>query len=450
MKNALIKVISLFVASILIITAVSASSFALPDDTFTYEVIGDSVNIKKCNNSVSGNLSVPSEIDGIPVRSIDDFAFCWCAGITSITIPDTVTDIGREAFFGCTSLSDITLPDSVNIGYDAFTNTGYYNNESNWDNHVLYIGKHIVSAKRGDEVLSGDYTVKSGTKTIAYGAFTRCFGLTGVSIPDSVTIIGETAFAHCTALKRIAVDDGNENYSVDAAGALYNKDKTQLLQFPAGSELDSFTIPDGVTKIGVYSFVVCKGLKEIVFPESVTEIGHNAFEECTSLTAVELPNGLNVIGSSAFANCTALTQVTLPESLKSVGSYAFAGCVGLKSVKIPSGVTEIGNYAFGYANEEEKIADFKILCIDDSAGKHYAESNGFDYEIYTVDTFLGDVNSDGNINSTDALMALQHTTGIITLTADQIRCADVTGDGNVNSSDALRILQFTTGIIESF
>ena len=99
MKNALIKVISLFVASILIITAVSASSFALPDDTFTYEVIGDGVNIKKCNNSVSGNLSVPSEIDGLPVRSIDDFAFCWCAGITSITIPDTVTDIGREAFF---------------------------------------------------------------------------------------------------------------------------------------------------------------------------------------------------------------------------------------------------------------------------------------------------------------------------------------------------------------
>ena len=427
MKKILKTVISFIIVSAVMLTAVCVSGFAAPDDIFTYEIIGDGVKIKRCNSSVSGKLSVPSEIDGLPVRSIDDFAFCWCSGITSVTIPDTVTDIGREAFFGCPSLSDIILPDSVNIGYDAFINTGYYNNESNWDNHVLYIGKHIVSAKRGDEVLSGDYTVKNGTKTIAYGAFSRCFGLTGVSIPDSVTIIGEMAFAHCTALKRITVDVNNKNYSNDKHGVLYNKDKTQLLQFPAGSELDSFTIPDGLTKIGEYSFVVCEGLDEIVFPESVTEIS-----------------------SSAFEGCTALTKVTLPESLKSVKSCAFIGCPELKSVKIPSCVTEIGAYAFGYAYEDEKIADFTVYCCADSEGELYAVSNGFNYETYTVEIILGDVNSDSKINSFDSLLTLQSATGLVTLAPIQLKCADVTGDGDVNSSDALKILQYATGLITSF
>lgn len=450
MKKILKTVISFIIVLALMLTTVCVSGFAAPDDIFTYEIIGDGVNITRCNNSVSGKLTVPSEIDGLPVKSIDDFAFCWCMGITSVTIPDTVTYIGREAFFGCSSLSDITLPDSVNIGYDAFINTGYYNNESNWDNHVLYIGKHIVSAKRGDEVLSGDYTVKNGTKTIACGAFSRCFGLTGVSIPDSVTNIGEMAFAHCTALKRITVDVNNKNYSNDKHGVLYNKDKTRLLQFPAGSELASFTIPDGVNKIGEYSFVVCDGLEEIVFPESVTEIGYNAFEGCASLTAVKFPYGLKVIGSSAFENCTALTQVTLPESLKIVNRCAFVSCPELKSVKIPSCVTEIGAYAFGYAYEDEKIADFIVYCCADSEGELYAVSNGFNYETYTVEIILGDVNSDSKINSFDSLLTLQSATGLITLAPIQLKCADVTGDGNVNSSDALKILQYATGLITSF
>lgn len=448
MQKRIKKVLSFIIISALMFTVISVSGFAAPDDLLSYEVVGDGVVITGCDKSVSGKMSIPSEIDGLPVRGIDDFVFFFCSGITSVIIPDTVTDIGRNVFFGCTALADITIPDSVvNIGYEAFENTAYYNNVANWDNNVLYIGKHIVSAKRGNEALSGDYTVKNGTKTIAYGAFTRCFGLTGVSIPESVINIGETAFAHCTALKRINVDVNNKNYASDKYGVLYNKDKTQLIQFPAGSELTSFTVPDGVSEICGYSFVVSKDLKEISFPDSVTDIGYSAFEECTSLTASVLPEGLNVIGSRAFANCTALTEVTLPESLASVGNEAFIGCIWLKNVKIAAGVTEIGDYAFGYDSSYEMIHGFKVFCVKYTEGERYADENSFDFELYAV---LGDVNSDDDINSSDALLTLQHTTGLRFLETEQMVLADVTSDGTVNSSDALKILQFATGIISDF
>ena len=135
------------------------------------------------------------------VTSISYMAFRGCTGLTSIMLPDSVTSIGPCAFEDCTSLTSITIPDSVtSIEYDAFYNTGYYNNESNWENGVLYIGKHVIEAKTS---LSGSYAIKEGTICIGDYAFKDCTNLTSITIPSSVTSIGYYAFGYCSKLQTI-------------------------------------------------------------------------------------------------------------------------------------------------------------------------------------------------------------------------------------------------------
>src|SRR5699024_6163441 len=109
-------------------------------------------------------------------RTIADEAFRNCRRFTSITIPDSVTSIGRSAFSGCSRLANITIPDSVtSIGDAVFQDTAYYNDVNNWENEVLYIGNHLIQART---TLSGTYSIRNGTKTIANDAFQNCSNLT--------------------------------------------------------------------------------------------------------------------------------------------------------------------------------------------------------------------------------------------------------------------------------
>ena len=354
-----------------------------------YNYENDEITIIKYNGSES-DVEMPSTIDGFPVTKIFSYAFHNCVKIHSVKIPDSVTIIGYNAFENCTRLESITIPNSVttiengafrhckslvsitipdsvtSIGSGAFEDTGYYNDESNWENGVLYINNHLIVAYKTimvpDEfggmphsqridLVSGDYTVRQGTKTIADCALISCDKLTSIVIPDSVINIGVYAFSSCDRLTTISVDNNNTVYS-SVEGVLFNKDKTSLIAYPCGKTNTSYIIPDGVTAIGYGSFVHCQNIENITMPEGVTSIEERAFSECSNIRKFIIPDGVTSIGFCAFYDCKNLEEITIPKTVTSKANGIFIDCWALKSVF--------------YSGTEEEWVALGIGCNDDS------------------------------------------------------------------------------------
>lgn len=214
---------------------------------------------------------------------------------------------------------------------------------------------------------AGPYTVPAGVTTIYLGAFNWSAKLTSVTIPDSVTSIDLPVFNGCSGLTSIEVDPGNAMYG-SIGGVLFDRSGEELIRCPAGM-VGEYTVPTGVTTIGLFafkgcarltsvtiadtvsyidddSFYGCTGLRSVTIPDSVEAIGNKAFEGCTALDSVTLPSGIDSIWSDTFRGCVGLTSVTLPYGLKDIGSNAFRGCVGLTSLTLPDTLTAIRNSAF--------------------------------------------------------------------------------------------------------
>ena len=302
------KVLSLLLSIVMIISLFTGLEFSSVAEEnilsyLTYTIINDKVIITDCDESISSNIVIPDTIEGYPVTFIDN---------------------------------------------DAFNNTAYYTNESNWENNVLYIGNCLIAAKTGIT----NCTIKDGTSVIANEAFLECTELTSITIPDSVKTIGGYAFKGCTKLTSILIPD-----SVTIIGSC---------AFYGCSELTSITIPDSVVDISECVFYECSGLTSVTIPDSITKIDDGAFAYCTGLTEVTIPDTVTSIGLSAFEGCTSLANIIIPDSVTAIGEDAFSGCTELASITISDSVTRIEGNVFvntAYYNNESNWEN-NVLYID--------------------------------------------------------------------------------------
>lgn len=276
--------------------------------------IGDYVEIVD-DYAFSMCSKITSVTFGSGIKEIGLYSFRYCDGLTSISLGKNVKTIEYGAFYKAKNLASITIPDSVRIiGEYAFTKTKYYDDSSKWSSNVLYIGKHLIEAKNS---VSGKYTVKDGTLTIAEFAFGEPVvnnantSITGIVVPNSVKAIGNRAFQKC-------------------------------------KNLSSVTFGTGIEYVGEHAFKDTKFYNTSSnWKNNVLYAGKCAVAAKTTISgAISITDGTKVIADMAFASCANATGVVIPESVVYVGQYAFLDCAKLAEVTIGSGVKEIGTYAF--------------------------------------------------------------------------------------------------------
>lgn len=203
--------------------------------------------------------------------------------------------------------------------------------------------------------------------SVASLAFTGSSVLTSVTVPSSVTSIGSLAFGRCTKLTSISVDNFNPTYS-SIGGVLFDKNKTTLIQYPAGVS-GSYSIPSSVVTLASAAFYYCDKMTSITFASSVTSIEFDAFFYCKGLTSITIPSNIASIGAYAFEYCSNIATVTISDGVTNIGTYAFQYCSGLVSVQIPASVTTIGQGAFGGCT--------KLISINvDALNSTYSSANG--------------------------------------------------------------------------
>lgn len=363
------------------------------------------------------------------ITSVDDLAFY--ASETEhkqwerLVIPDTVESIGGNAFRACKALKEIELSNGLKqIGAGAFTDTAYYKDDANWENGVLYLGTCLLEAKKDITAC----VVKEGTTLIADNAFSECSRLTSLVLPDSLKYIGSGAFNGCSGLpklvipanveqitaseykgveqhglKKIEVAADNAYYSSDEAGVLFNKDKTELVQYPTGSTAATYIVPNSVQQIDDYAFSG-SSLKQVSLPDNVT-FSANAFEACDKIDTLTLRGAihvegeysgslradavtLNILNLGKWLNSSGLeylfdddngydddeeegkgsggrdlringqkiTKLVIPSGAARIPAQAFACCKDLEEVSVPAGVKIIENEAFRDCSSLKKVA----------------------------------------------------------------------------------------------
>ncbi len=320
------------------------------------------------------------------VVTIRDYAFAGCSSIQTASIPASVTKLGT-AFAGCSELIAINVA-SGNPNYSSTAGVLFNKSQTtliqypaNKSGSTYTIPSTVV--RIGDDAFMGtkltSVTIPNSVTEIGFGAFYES-ALTSVSLSRYVEDIGYWAFAFCQKLTAINVNTSNPYYK-SVSGVLFSKDGAELLQYPAGNTLTSYTVPSGVYIIGNSAFEGSMKLTAVTIPSGVDYIGGYAFGSCTALKTINIANGVQMIGGGAFAFCISLTSVTLPASVEYIDGFLFDYCYGLTTINVAAdneyytsvdgvlfdkGKTELVAYPIGNSRTSYDIPE-GVEYIDDYA-----------------------------------------------------------------------------------
>ena len=390
--------------------SISPKNLYVNDQLVTEIVIPEGVT-SIGNGAFYGCSSLTSITIPDSVTSIGGYAFYNCSSLTSINIPEGVTYIGSDTFYNCSSLTSINIPEGVtSIGWDAFYGCsgltsitipssvtsirgGAFSGCSSLQEITLpFVGEN-VGATSSDKVqypLGYIFGTSSYTGSTAIEQRYKYTSINGY--------LNTSYYYFPTSLKKVTITGGNILY-----GAFYNC-----------SSLTSITIPSSVTSIGEYAFYGCTGLTNITIPEDVTSIGSSAFYGCTGLTSITIPEGVTSIYSYTFKNCSRLKSITIPESVTSIGDSAFSGCTRLMDVinqselQLTAGSTSYGYvayYALVVGNGKSELVDVDgfVFCTADTGTNYLVDYrgsatdlvlptnyNGQNYEIYEYTFYYKD------------------------------------------------------------
>lgn len=342
------------------------------------------------------DIEIPTELDHHPVTGLGEYSFSgtyspdhqtnhnlisFCNQIQSVTIPESVTSIGKSAFEHCSKLDSLTIKGvATSIGAYAFASCTSLTSLSLVGNFQT-IGEQAF-AYCGMTSLTTDADITS----IGEYAFSHCTSLTSLSLTGSVQTIGYQAFACCTSLTSLSLTGDIQkigDYAFGYCSSLYtatlSKNLTSIgtyafeyctslnsIEIPGkvteigdyafiDAGLTSVTIDEGVKSTGAYMFYKCGNLTTVTLPESLTTIADGSFAFCSNLDHVKIPARVTCIGDGAFSNCTSLSDITLQDGVKTIGADAFFYCRELTSITLPGSVTDIGKEAFYYCDELASI-----------------------------------------------------------------------------------------------
>ncbi|MBO7134916.1 MAG: leucine-rich repeat protein, partial [Bacteroidales bacterium] len=366
-------------------------------EPYTVEVTRENTSYPYYNTYPEGNLEIPEtvEYNGITysITSIGNGAFYACREITSLSIPNSITDIGQEAFRYCEGLTgELTIPNSV---------TNIYNNAfSDCENiSSVIIGNGITIIYQG--VFFGCtrmtyISISNSVTTIVRGAFNGCYGLTSVTIPNTVTSIGESAFGGVRNIEYNGTATGSPwgaltvNGYID--GNLVYTDETRTNLTGCSTLTTDVEIPNSVTSIGDYAFYRCDSLSSITIPNSVTSIGNRVFSYCSGLEVFSVEPDNTIYDSRNNCNAIIETETNsliygckntiIPNSITSIGDYAFfySGLTG--TLIIHDSITNIGQGAFWGCSDIETIT-IGLMVETINGDAFYSCSNITDINVRT-------------------------------------------------------------------
>lgn len=342
------------------------------------------------NPGLTGDITIQSEVQGKPVTKIGDWSFT-STSITSVTMPDSIKEIGRQAFKSCNSLSSITLSNSLEIiGESGFMLC------TSLQTIDLPDSLKVIDANAfyNDSALT-NLDIPSGIEEIGDTVWYGCSSITGVvTLPDTIVYIGSQPFRgtsitgvnvakfiekqcsnnsvnYANATVPITVRDSEDivgdlifnEYKDGYAVSLIKSDSdTSPMVVPStykgkdvifipnggfrGFKGSSIELPDTIETLRPFTFYFTKGMTSIKLPSNLKTIGRRAFYQSTALKEIDIPDTVTFIDEEAFYQCTALENVSIPESITEIPYGAFNGCTSLLDVNIPSSVTSINSSAF--------------------------------------------------------------------------------------------------------